>query len=416
MRMQGDMESILKHAIIMGILGSHGIVVVLFVLVGFDILKFPFVDSNSTEGDSDVNTVAVDVSRQEDEVIRSPVRVNTAVSASEQENITVYDRQNQGVVNITTERIAYNWFLEPIPRRGSTGSGAIIDASGHVLTNYHVIQNATQIFITLADGDRYMGTVVGTDAENDIAILKFEPQDKRLVVIPFGASTDLQIGMKVLAIGNPFGLDRTLTTGIISGLNRPVRVSQNLVVNNMIQTDASINPGNSGGPLLNTAGDLIGINTAIFSPNGGSIGIGFAVPIDTAKRVMNELISVGKVTRGWIDIVPRQLFPQLVQYANLPVPRGILISEIGAGGNADRAGLRGGSKKNAVRYGRTVIYIGGDIITAVAGNEVTDIASLYAALEDSKPGQSVTVQYIRNGRMRQATVVLVERPQSYQWE
>ena len=414
--MQSDMEVILKHAIIIGILGSHGIWVALFLLVGFDIIKFPFVDGTNAEDNAAVKTVEVVVSPQEQEVIRPPIYDTTGVSASEQENITVYDRQNQGVVNITTERVAYNWFLEPIPQRGSTGSGAIIDASGHVLTNYHVIQNAAQIFITLADGERYMGTVVGTDAENDIAILKFDPQDKHLVVIPFGASTDLQIGMKVLAIGNPFGLDRTLTTGIISGLNRPVRVSQNLVVNNMIQTDASINPGNSGGPLLNTAGNLIGINTAIFSPSGGSIGIGFAVPIDTAKRVMNELINVGKVTRGWIDIVPRQLFPQLVQYAKLPVPRGILISEIGVGGNAEQAGLRGGSKKNAVRYGRTIIYTGGDIITAVAGNEVTDIASLYAALEDSKPGQSVAVHYIRNGRMRQTTVVLVERPQSYQWE
>ena len=406
----------MKHAIIIWILGSHGILVLLFMLVGFGAIDFPFVNNDSVEDNSDATSMDVGALQQEHEVIHAPVHVGTDISTSEKENITVYDRQNQGVVNISTERVAYNWFLEPIPRRGSTGSGAIIDSSGHVLTNYHVIQNATQIFITLADGDRYMGTVVGTDAENDIAILKFNPQGKNLVIIPFGASTDLQVGMKVLAIGNPFGLDRTLTTGIISGLNRPVRVSQNLVVNNMIQTDASINPGNSGGPLLNTAGDLIGINTAIFSPSGGSIGIGFAVPVDTAKRVMNELINIGKVTRGWIDIVPRQLFPQLVQYAKLPIPRGILISEITEGGNADRAGLRGGSKKSAVRYGRTIIYIGGDIITAIDGSEVTDIASLYAALEESKPGQSVVLHYVRNGIMRQTTVVLTERPQSYQWE
>lgn len=340
------------------------------------------------------------------------------VGSSEQENIDIYNQINEGVVNITTEVIAYNWFLEPIPRRGSTGSGSIIDERGYVLTNHHVVESAAQVFVTLTNGERYPAEVVGVDVENDIAVVRFDPPvGMVLTVIPFGSSRDLQVGLKVLAIGNPFGLERTLTTGIISGLNRPVRVSQNLVVNNMIQTDASINPGNSGGPLLDATGSLVGINAAIFSPNGGSIGIGFAVPVDTVKRVVPELIADGVVRRGWVDVVPRQLFPQLVEYANLSVSRGILISELAPSSNAARAGLRGGSSERAVRYGRTVIYLGGDIIVGIGVDEVGDIASLYAALEETRPGEMVTVRYVRNGREQETRVVLAERsPRQYQWE
>lgn len=339
------------------------------------------------------------------------------VSLSEQENIQIYSKTNEGVVNITTEVTSYSWFLEPIPRPGSTGSGSIIDKSGHVLTNHHVIKNATNVFVTLANGELYPAEVIGVDVENDIAIIKFTPSvETPPTIIPFGSSRDLQIGLKVLAIGNPFGLDRTLTTGIISGLNRPVRVSKNLVVNNMIQTDASINPGNSGGPLLDSAGNMVGINSAIFSPNGGSTGIGFAVPSDTAKRVIPELIASGTVRRGWIDVVPRQLFPQLVQYAELSVNRGVLISELEQDSNAAAAGLRGGSRKRGVGYGGTVIYLGGDIIVGVGIDEVSDIASLYAALERTKPGQAVTVRYVRNETEREARVVLAERPKQHQWD
>ena len=186
---------------------------------------------------------------------------------------------------------------------------------GYVLTNHHVIQNAIKVFVTLADDVRYEGEVVGSDPENDLAVVRFEPGDTALTIVPMGDSARLRVGMKVLAIGNPFALDRTLTTGIISGLGRPVRVSGDLVVHNMIQTDASINPGNSGGPLLDVRGAMVGINTAIFSPSGGSIGIGFAVPANTARRVVPDLIAYGVVRRGWIEMTPRQLFPQLVQYA-----------------------------------------------------------------------------------------------------
>jgi S1-C subfamily serine protease len=341
---------------------------------------------------------------------------NGALGPDETENIEVYQGRNEGVVNITTETVTYNWFLEPVPRQGSSGSGSIIDRRGYVLTNQHVVEDAVKVFVTLADESRIEGRVIGTDPENDLAVIQFDPADRDLTVIPMGESERLQVGQKVLAIGNPFGLDRTLTTGIISGLGRPLRARNDLVIQNMIQTDASINPGNSGGPLLDSQGRMIGINTMIYSPSGGSVGIGFAVPVDTARRVVPDLLEFGYVRRGWIDIVPRALFPQLVEYADLPVREGILISEVIPGGNADEAGLRGGSERRAVRYGRTVIYLGGDIIVAVDDLPVESIANLYEALEDNRPGDTVEVEYIRNGSRRTTEVTLSERPERLQWD
>ncbi len=344
------------------------------------------------------------------------VQTENSYSAEELENISIYDRFNEGVVNITTETIAYNWFLEPLPQRGNSGSGSIIDEDGYVLTNGHVVEGARRVFVTLANGNRFEGDVVGSDTENDLAVIRFYPGDTALTTIPMGRSDNLKVGIKVLAIGNPFGLSRTLTTGIISGLGRPVRVSSNLVVSNMIQTDAAINPGNSGGPLLDIRGNIIGVNTAIFSPSGGSVGIGFAVPINTARRVVPDLIRYGIVRRGWIEIIPRQIFSQLAQYANLPVRRGILISQTVSGGNAEKAGLMGGSSSRRVRYGRTYINLGGDIITSVNGIATDTIANLYEALEGTNPGDRVEVVFYRGATKMQTTVELSERPTQFEWE
>ncbi|MFW6215771.1 MAG: S1C family serine protease [Alkalispirochaetaceae bacterium] len=341
---------------------------------------------------------------------------STRLSEEERENIDVYQRINEGVVNITTETVAYNWFLEPVPREGSSGSGSIIDSRGYVLTNQHVVEGATRVFVTLSDESRIEGRVVGDDPENDLAVVRFDPGNRDLTVVAMGESDSLQIGQKVLAIGNPFGLDRTLTSGIVSGLDRPLRARNDLVIQNMIQTDASINPGNSGGPLLDSRGRMIGINTMIYSPSGGSVGIGFAVPVATARRVVPDLLEFGYVRRGWIDIVPRAIFPQLVDFADLPVRQGILISEVIPEGNADRAGLRGGRENRAVRYGRTVIYLGGDIIVAIDGQPVASIANLYEALEDNRPGDVVEVEYLRNGKRRRTELTLSERPERLQWE
>ncbi len=338
-----------------------------------------------------------------------PVQYSGTFSSDESNSISIYERLNRAVVNVTSVSFEYNWFLEPVPKEG-TGSGSIIDQKGHVLTNYHVIKDARELSVTLADGMNYKGEIVGVDPENDLAVIKFDPNGQRLTTIPFGSSADLRVGQKVLAIGNPFALDRTLTTGIVSGLGRPVRTDSGLLIREMIQTDASINPGNSGGPLLNSRGEMIGINTMIYSPSGGSVGIGFAVPVDTAKRVVPDLLRYGEVQRGWIDIVPVQLFSALVRYASLPVSEGVLVSEVEPGSNADRAGLKGGEK--AVRYGRSIIKLGGDIIVEVDGMAVATLMDLLGALEDNKPGETVEVKVLRDRQDKTLYVKLSKRPQN----
>ncbi len=330
------------------------------------------------------------------------------LSLDEQQNVQVYKNLNDGVVNVTSITFSYNWFLEPVPQEG-TGSGSIIYGDGTVLTNYHVVKDAERLQITLADGTNFEGKVVGSDPENDLAVVKFDPKGHKLTTVPLGTSRGLQVGQKVLAIGNPFALERTLTTGIVSGLGRPVSSGEGIVIKEMIQTDASINPGNSGGPLLNSRGEMIGINTMIYSPSGGSVGIGFAVPVDTARRVLPDLIKFGSVKRGWIDIVPVQLFPQLVRYADLPVSRGVLISEVVPGGNAQKAGIEGGSERRAVRAGRNVIYLGGDILVEANGVAVASLADLYSALENTRPGQKIKVKVMRGRAERTFDVTLSER-------
>jgi S1-C subfamily serine protease len=329
----------------------------------------------------------------------------------EQLNISLYERLNEGVVNINTTVMSYNFFLEPIPREGASGSGSIIDEEGYVLTNNHVVEGAQQVYINLADGSQYEGRVIGTDLENDLSIVKFDPEGKDLTVIPFGSSENLKVGQKVLAIGNPYGLERTMSTGIVSAPGRPIKNESNLIIRDMIQTDASINPGNSGGPLLNTKGEMIGITTMIYSPSGGSVGIGFSVPVDTAKRVVPDLIDYGHVIRGWIDVDPIQLFPNLVRYADLPVSEGILVSRVTKNSPAQKAGLRGGSSSRTVRLNsNTVIYLGGDIIVGINGKKITNFSDFYCALEESKPGDTVSLMVVRGSRTVEMDIELTERP------
>ncbi len=329
------------------------------------------------------------------------------LTPDELNNIQIYDRANKAVVYVTTVTMQYTWFYQAAPQEG-TGSGVIIDQQGHVLTNYHVISGADKISIALADGTVADGKVTGTDPENDLAVVQFNPRGKTLTTIPFGDSSALRVGMKVLAIGNPFGLDRTLTSGIVSGLARPLQTEDGYLIRETIQTDAAINPGNSGGPLLNSHGELIGINSAIKSPSGASAGVGFAIPVNTAKRIADELITYGVVKRGWIDIDPVQLFPQLVDYFSLPVRKGVLVNSAGAA--AQQSGLRGGDQGKAVRSGRKIIYGGGDIIVAVNGQPVEELTDLYNALESTKPGEIVQVKVVRGGQTRTLNVKLVTAP------
>lgn len=384
----------------------------IILLMGFGVIDF-----NIGESGSAASPREAEASGGTDFVYHSgslqPVNIPLSpedFTSDEMENITVYDIRNEGVVNITTEVVGgYNWFFEPIPQESSSGSGSIIDARGYVLTNNHVVEKAYKVNVALADGEIFQGDVIGSDPENDLAVVKFDPGDTPVVTIPFGSSESLRVGQKVLAIGNPFAFERTLTTGIISGLGRPLRSRNGIVIRDLIQTDASINPGNSGGPLLNSKGELVGVNTMIYTPSGGSVGIGFAVPADTARRVVPDLIRYGFVQRGWIDIEPVQLFPSLVRYAGLSTSRGILVSKVRAGGNAEEAGIKGGSPDRAVRSGNTTIHLGGDIITGIDGETVATLGDLYAALERSRPGDQVEVTLIRGRRELSVEVLLTAR-------
>ena len=347
----------------------------------------------------------------------NPYLVTAAESASrytadEKQNISVYENTNNAVVNITTETVGINWFLEPIPQEGGSGSGSIIDSRGYVLTNTHVIEDATKIFISLSDGSQYKAKIIGVDSENDLAVLKFDPPaNMQLNTIKFGNSDGLKVGQRVLAIGNPFGLTRTLTVGIVSALGRPIQTGSNIIIKNMIQTDTAINPGNSGGPLLDSEGKMIGINTMIYSTSGSSAGVGFAVPVNTAKRVVAEILKYGKVRRASIDAELVQLNASIASYAGLSVERGLLVSRVKKDSNAERAGLRGGA--NAVRYGigkrAAIIYLGGDIITEIAGQAVSNLSEYYAVLEDKKPNDSIAVTVLRGNKTVQLTLTLSER-------
>lgn len=334
---------------------------------------------------------------------------NNSYTQDELQNINVYELCNEAVVNINTKVVAYDWFLDPYVQDGGSGSGSIIDKRGYILTNVHVIQDASKIYVSLSDGSQYEAEVVGQDLDSDLAVLKFNPpQGMELKTISFGDSTGLKVGQKVIAIGNPFGMERTMTTGIVSAIGRPIQNSNKRIIRNMIQTDTAINPGNSGGPLLNTSGQMIGINTMIMSNSGSSSGVGFAVPSETAVRVVADLIKYGKVQRGVIDATIIQLNSRIAQYAKLDISSGILVSQVKEGGNAEKAGLRGGTE--AAYYGSrsSIIYLGGDVITKIDNITITSLADYYSALESKKPGDVVTVVVRRNRRNYSLNIKLSE--------
>ena len=358
---------------------------------------------------SKTSKVDESVTIQENQPSILPVASDSSYSQTESQNINVYSLCNEAVVNINTKVTAYDWFLEPYVQDGGSGSGSIIDKRGYILTNVHVIQDATKIYVSLFDGTQYEAEVVGQDLDSDLAVIKFNPPSgMALKTISFGDSESLKVGQRVIAIGNPFGLERTMTTGIVSGLGRPIQNSNNRIIRNMIQTDAAINPGNSGGPLLDTNGRMIGINTMIKSSSGSSSGVGFAVPSETAVRVVADLIKYGKVQRGKIDATIIQMSSRIAQYSRLNISTGVLVSEVKKGGQAEKGGLKGGSE--AAYYGsrRDIIYIGGDVITKIDNISVGTLADYYSALESKKTGDIVTVTVRRNKKDVQLKIQLVE--------
>jgi S1-C subfamily serine protease len=330
------------------------------------------------------------------------------ISNDEEINIRVYDKVSPGVVNITRTVVEYDFFFSPVAREG-TGSGCVLDTDGNILTNYHVIENADSLEISLPDRTKYRANVIGVDRQNDLAILRLIGASKeRLHPISLGSSTGLKVGQKVLAIGNPLGLQNTLTVGIISSLGRRIKTESDDLVDNVIQTDAAINPGNSGGPLLNTAGEMIGINSSIFTIGGGNIGIGFAIPADTIRRVATELIRDGRVLRPWFGIEGYALNEDLASVLELPVKSGILVYRIYRGSSAEKSDIRGANR--VVGWYNERIYVGGDIITEVEGKPVASHEELRLLLESKRPGETIEVTLYRGNSKIKKSVILVEAP------
>ena len=328
-----------------------------------------------------------------------------SASTDEQNNIEVYRSLSPGVVFIHSTSYARDFFGFVEPQQGS-GSGSILDQQGNILTNHHVIAGAQKLSVSLGGKRDYPAIVVGSDPDTDLAVIRLtEKPAGPLTVVPMGDSDKLVVGQKVLAIGNPFGLDRTLTTGVISGLQRPIRARNDRLIEGAIQTDASINPGNSGGPLLDSRGRMIGINSQILSPSGSSAGVGFAVPVSIAKRVVPQLLQNGKVRRPKLGISTRDV-ESIRNQVDLPVTDGGLIVQVARGGGAANAGLRG---MQQTEMGDIEL---GDIIVGIDNDKVGNTDDLFRVLDKHQIGETVQVHIWRNGRRMSVPARLSESPES----
>jgi S1-C subfamily serine protease len=333
----------------------------------------------------------------------TPIPANPSLTSEEMTNIRVYEGASRGVVNILTRTVSYDrFFMLPSPGEGA-GSGSVLDKRGHILTNYHVVEDASKIQVTLPGGkESYEGELVGTDPENDIAVLKINAPAEELFPVPVGISDNLRVGQRVYTLGNPFGLEGTLTTGIISNLNRTLPNRLGREMKSIIQTDASMNPGNSGGPLLDTGGRMIGMNVAIATKTGQSAGLGFAIPVNRIRQSVTQLIEHGKVIRADIGIV-----------AVAETDQGLQIVQTNRGGPAERAGLRGWKKvQREITRGPLVYTVerndpsAADVIVAVDGEAVDKAAAFVEKIEEHRPGEQIVLTIIREGRQMQVPVTL----------
>src|SRR5579862_8472431 len=327
---------------------------------------------------------------------------NDTLDSEEQNNISVYRKNIASVVNVTSKAVTFDFFYGLVPQEGQ-GSGFIIDKEGHVLTNYHVVADARQVEVTLHNRKTYKASIIGTDRSHDLAVVQIKAPD--LIPMVLGDSRNLQVGQKVYAIGNPFGLAGTLTRGIVSSI-RSVQEPDGAMIDEAIQTDAAINPGNSGGPLMNWHGEVIGINTMILSSVGQNAGIGFAIPINTAKAVLNDLMTLGRVRRPALGVRTIAISPELADELGLPVDYGLLIIQVTPGGSADQAGLRGGNER--AYLGNTPIMLGGDLIVAIDGQNIEDEDDLAQIMNNHRAGDAVKVTIYRNKKKMDVNVPLGE--------
>jgi S1-C subfamily serine protease len=320
--------------------------------------------------------------------------------AEEQLFIGLYERVSPSVVYIavTTSGLSGS----------GSGSGFVWDTEGHIVTNNHVVESASRIEVTFADGITAKAKVVGTDPDSDLAVIKVDVPASRLHPVELGDSDALQVGQRAIAIGNPFGFEQTMTTGIVSGLGRVVRQENGFSLPQLVQTDAAINPGNSGGPLLDSNGRVIGVTTLIFSNSGTNAGVGFAVPVNTVKRVVPPLIGTGRYADPWLGIQGTSITSLLTEEFDLPVEQGVLVQTVVQDGPAAKAGLQGGDRQ--VRFEGATLTTGGDIIVAIDGVSVQDMDDLIVYLADKSVGQRVTLTVLRSGRQQRIQVTLGERP------
>jgi S1-C subfamily serine protease len=329
---------------------------------------------------------------------------------AERRIVDVYDRVSPSVVSITTQVLRQDFFFNVVPEEGS-GSGFVLDKEGHILTNYHVIEEAERIEVAFGDQLTAPADVVGYDARNDVAVLKVNLPPAALEPVSLGESGNLRVGQWAVAIGNPFGqFGRTLTTGVISALGRSLEGPDGRIISDVIQTDAAINKGNSGGPLLDSSGRVIGINSAIFSPTGTSAGVGFAVPVDTIKRMLPDLLSVGRYRHPWLGVrYAYNITPGLAEVLKLPTNAGLLLVQLYGGSPLAGAGVLGAQRQDII--GNQRVYTGGDILVAADGQAITNLDQLEALLEKNyRVGDSVTLTIIREGQTQDITVELVEEP------
>ena len=328
---------------------------------------------------------------------------------AERRVIDVYDRVAPSVVNVTTQVLRRGFFFDVTPQEGA-GSGFVLDREGHVLTNFHVIEGAQQIEVTLDNEQTFPAEVVGSDPRFDLAVLKIDAPADLLSPVELGESASLRVGQRAIVIGNPFGqFSRTLTTGVISALDRTLEGQDGRPISGVIQTDAAINRGNSGGPLLDSSGRVIGINTAIFSPSGTNAGVGFAVPVDTIARVLPELMAFGRYRHPYVGIrYAYAITPGLAQSLSLPVDAGLLLVQLDRNSPLDNAGVQGAQREAIL--GNRRVYIGGDILTAIDGTPIVSMEQLQLLQEQHQIGDEVTVSLVSNGEPFEVVVALTEEP------
>lgn len=335
-----------------------------------------------------------------------PLTEQEAYDAAEASTIRVYERVSPAVVHIKSQVTTMDFFGGLYPAEG-TGSGFIIDKEGHIVTNNHVVEGAENVEVTLFDKTVTKAEIVGLDPLNDLAVIRIKVDADKLHPVDMSFSEQLKVGQRAIAIGNPYGLDWTLTAGVISALGRSLQISQDRIMYDVIQTDAAINPGNSGGPLLNSHGQLIGVNSAMRQ---GAQNIGFAIPLSTVRRVVPELIQNGRYRHAWLGLAGYSLFPELSQRLELPVEKGILIAQVVANGPAAQAGLRGANREAVL--GNTRLYVGGDILVEIDGVAIDSNEALREFLETrTRVSQQVEVKFYRGDKVMTARATLSEREQ-----